>query len=474
MSTDTYYGTDLGQPSVDTSTTSLPGLCEATQSIIGKAGTGAVIALDAIGQQDTYLTGNVFTDSFFHFNSVKHSNFTKYSASFAVTADNSSNWPFNQKLSVNMRPKAMGDILENMYLKCTLPPLSVNQRYCDDVGWVMIKQMQFMLDDIVIETLNNDWNVIYSELHYLREEKTILRQLINVDRQMGGDLYIPLNFFFNRRHSTTYTANPLIKTDYFKPAFYTCAAYNHKNMFINFWFNPITSFCSDASANISLSNVYLVTDEIILDAPERQYLQNTKMENIISLSRNDPVTPVLGTPFKANLTPNVPVKTIHWFLRNAKYEDLSNVTFYNDRFNYSDKEYSTLVATPPNFETQHPIISQTIMYLNGVQILTVSLPLTSRTEMDGSYYYKYGQSYNHGLSTPTKNIYTYSFCLDPKNPQPSGALDFSQMDSNSTLLTGSLYSRAFQTAQWNLNVYYTGYNQITYSNGLVSLMFSGI
>ena len=441
--------------------------------ITGKNGTGTVIALDAIGQQDTFLTSNVMSDSFFNFKSIKHSIFTKYSASFPITSNQTNNWPFNQKIIVNMRPKAMGDVLENMYLKCTLPPLSGNQRYCNNVGWAIIKQMQFSVDDTIIETINNDWNVIYSELHYLIEEKTILKQLINVDPQNGGDLYIPLNFFFNRRHSTTYTANPLVKSNYFKPSFFTCAAYNHKNIFITFWFNPITFFCNDSTASVSLSNVYLVTDEIILDSAERQYLQNTRQENIISLSRSDPITPIQGTPFKANLTPNVPVKTMHWFVRNSLYENASSNAYYNDRFNFCDVDYP-LSVPPENFETKHPIISQTIMFLNGVQILTVSLPVTSRTAMDGSYYYKYSQPYNHGLSTPTKNIYTYSFCLDPKSPQPSGAVDFSRMDSNSTLLTGSLYQFATLNTPWNLHVYYTGYNQITYSNGLVSLMFSGI
>ena len=92
--------------------------------------------------------------------------------------------------------------------------------------------------------------------------------------------------------------------------------------------------------------------------------------------------------------------------------------------------------------------------------------------MDGSFCYKFAQTQNHKMSVPAKNIYTYSFCLDPLDPQPSGAVDFSLMDSNSTLLTGSLYEYAFANLGWNIHVFYTGYNQLTYSNGLVSLMFS--
>jgi hypothetical protein len=113
------------------------------EDILGKAGTGAVLSLDAVGLQDGYLTSNT-GNSFFQFTNTKHTQFTKYSASIQVNNDSSTNWPFNQVLTVRFRPKEMSDILQNMFIKCTLPSLANTTpggpplgQYCDNVGLAM-------------------------------------------------------------------------------------------------------------------------------------------------------------------------------------------------------------------------------------------------------------------------------------------------------------------------------------------------
>jgi hypothetical protein len=145
------------------------------EDIIGKAGTGAVLSLDAIGLQDTFLTSNT-GNSFFQFKSTRHTQFTKYSASIQLNSDGSINWPFNQVLNILLRPKEMGDILQHVYIKCTLPSLSGlsgNPQYCNDVGLAMINQIQFSADDTILEIIKTDWNVIYTELYYTVEEKAM-------------------------------------------------------------------------------------------------------------------------------------------------------------------------------------------------------------------------------------------------------------------------------------------------------------
>ena len=468
--------------------------CEFVNSILGKAGTGAVLSLDAIGLQDTYLISNSnsatsnITESFFQFKNIQHTNFTKYSASIEINNFNIKNWPFNQVVNVNMRPKEMGDILNNMYLKCTLPDLTgfglQNAQYCANVGFAMINKIQIQLDDIILEIIQCDWNIIYSELYYTRNEKAVVSQMVNcVDPFKGGPLYIPLEFFFSRRHSTTFTDNPLADEKYFKPGFLTCAASNHRNLQITITFNPITFFCSH-DVDITLDKMYLVTDEVVLDDRERQYLQNNTQKNMISFTRNESVTPVVVNPFTANLTPQISIKIMHWFMRNTKYEDVSDPAYYQDRFNFSSNKYAYINPTYISLtqevqETTHPIISQSILYLNGVQSAVTTFPVTTTYIQDGSYYYKFIVPLSHSLTVPAKNIYTYSFCTQPKDPQPSGSLDFSQMNSTTTFLNGSVYIPrdpitpliGIPPFSYNLYIYYVGYNQITYKDGLVSLSF---
>jgi hypothetical protein len=461
--------------------------------ILGKAGTGAILSLDAIGAQDTFLisnsnlSSNNVTESFFQFKNLQHTQFSKYTASVQVNNPDISNWPFNQVVTVNLRPKEMGDILQNMYLKCTLPPLNNNAQYASNVGWAILNKIQFQVDDVIIEIIQCDWNIINQELFYSRSEKIIVSQLINVDPFNGGNLYIPLEFFFNRKHLSSFTTleSADVNDKIFKPGFLTCAASNHRNIKITLTFNPITFFCSadenGNAPNVSLSSFYIVTEEIILSNEERNYLKNTVQKNMLTIIRNEAVQPVSSTPWLVNLTPSIPIKTMHWFMRKQAYEDQSDPTQYQNRFNYSNFDYdycnNTYILLTDIFqESRYPIVSQSILYLNGVEVLGISQPITNTEFRDGSYYYKFSQPLSHSLSTPYKNIYTNSFCVKPTSPEPSGSLDFSKMDSNTTFLTGSLYQDTDVNGtpitisnSYNLYVYYTGYNQITYKDGLVSL-----
>jgi hypothetical protein len=452
--------------------------CE-LEDILGKAGTGAVLSLDAVGMQDTFLNDEK-GPSFFQFKDTKHTHFTKYSASIQVTSDGTAKWPFGQVVNAVLRPKEMGDILQNMYLKCTLPSLAGlpgNPKYCSDVGIAMMNQIQLSVDDTLLETIKADWNILYTELYYTIEEKASFSKMVNVDPINGGPLFIPLHFFFSRRHSSSFTGDPHVSGKfYFKPGFLTCACHKQRNVTITITFNPITFFTS--AKFLTLGNFYIVTDEIILTDSERMYFKNTVQKNLISFTRNDSVYPVNGTPFIANITANVPLKVVHWFIRNQAYEDATSSKYYNNRFNFSSQDYSLPFSSSSTLlqqETNNPVISETVLYLSGVEVTSIAQTVTITDKRDGSYYFKFIQPLNHYLSSPSRNIYTYSFSIDPSDPQPSGALDFSHMDARNTFISCSLYSRPGSVstgAVYNMYMFYTGYNTITYQNGLVSLDFA--
>jgi hypothetical protein len=424
--------------------------------ILGRAGTGAMLSLDAIGKQDLFLTGK--EASFFQFSNKRHTPFIKYpSARIMNNPGNQSGWPFNQTVTFTLNPRTMGDILAGMYLKFKLPP----GNYCsENLGWAMIHKIEFRVDSQVIETIKGDWNVVYSQLYYLPEERRALEQLFQ-----GPGIHVPLHFFFNRRHGNQDTANPLIHDTYFTPYFLTCAAYGNREIMVTITFNPATFFTSDGVC--TLPSVTLVTEEFCISDAEKAFLVASKKSQVISFVGNNPTHVTGKSPFHVNLTPSVPVKALHWFFRNHLYEDATTSTYYQDRFNFS----SNVMATNTT-ETQSPIVSETQFYLNGQQLLGLSKNTSDRSRPDGSHYYKFSQPLNHFLTVPDKNIYTYSFCLRPKDPSPSGAVNFSQLDSQSTKLTGSFYKDA--TGRYSINVFYVGYHQITYENGFVSLSYAGV
>jgi hypothetical protein len=165
---------------------------------------------------------------------------------------------------------------------------------------------------------------------------------------------------------------------------------------------------------------------------------------------------------KNQLVPNIPVKTLHWFFRNTKFEDPAIVkepgeteegNFYmHNRFNFSSNV---------NFDELNtffdPVMDRASFYIQGTQ-------LPNMTSTDHTFY-KYYVPYEKRLSRPIRNIYSYSFSMNPVNVQPSGSLDFSQLQSNKTTIECDLLPTS-QT--YSLHMYYTGYETFNFKGGYMS------
>ena len=97
---------------------------------------GAVLSLNAIGQQDTYLTNSEPIHSLFDYHSEQHSNFIKFHKSITITKPftASDSWPFGENVKVKFNPQNMGDLLSNMYIHIELPGVDSNSNIADQVG----------------------------------------------------------------------------------------------------------------------------------------------------------------------------------------------------------------------------------------------------------------------------------------------------------------------------------------------------
>ena len=173
-----------------------------------------------------------------------------------------------------------------------------------------------------------------------------------------------------------------------------------------------------------------------------------------------------------NLVPNIPVKCIHWFLRNEKFEDASDSTggkslqeekYYQNRYNFSSNVHFDETGT-----FFYPIMDEASFYINGNR-----LPNVSKTN---HYYYKYLIPFRNRLARPIRNIYTYSFSMNPINVEPSGNLDFSQIKSDKTSIEVKLDTSATSLVDtssnnYSLNMYYTGYQTYIFDKGFMSLAY---
>lgn len=229
----------------------------------GRVGTGSVLALDAIGKQDSYLYNENLQDSRWDPSYTQTTNFAITQR--AVTLPGS-NW-INHEIKVEFIPKSCGDMFSNMHLVCSLPALPPGNVYTDQIGRAIFSQVDFMIDGQIIESLNDDWYILRDQLFLDADEKNAMAQAINGGYSEGTlstlsntpqiDMIIPLDFFFCRRHSRYKKHRERLD----RPHFPTCAIYNQK-IYINFKFQPWSWF-SNSIPDTRIGNITMNTPLVI-------------------------------------------------------------------------------------------------------------------------------------------------------------------------------------------------------------------
>jgi hypothetical protein len=442
-------------------------------------GEAAKISLKAIGKQDTYLLSKDPDESFFNYTTDRrHSDFRKYHRSRNVVKPGNAkpSWPFNETIKVQFNPTNMGDLLSNMYLSLTMPGIS-DGNYADQLGRHILKSVTMFVDDIEVEKIHDDWGIIYDDLYLEVSEKVANRFLVNRNlgfddtptstgvAQYDADLVIPIHFFFSRKFaSDEYGTN---KPN--RPYFPVCSIFRQKIEF-EFEFHRQTFF-TNTTDTVTLPSFNVITEEITVNPDERKFLASERQTMITDLVRKHPValSELNEDIIKNNLVPNIPVKCIHWFIRNTIFENEDDAEgsgsggeyLYENRFNFS-----ATLDFQGETTTLYPVMKEASFYINGNK-----LPEVTKTNHE---YYKFLIPYQKRLSRPIRNIYTYSFSLNPVNVEPSGNLDFSQIQSEKTSIEVKLDTDSgidISTETFSLNMYYTGYQTFVFDKGFMSIAY---
>ena len=438
--------------------------------------TGSIVSLNAIGKQDTYLLEDDPIHSFFKYERKQHANFTKFHKSLNVNkpSNSSTSWPFGETIKVTYNPRNMGDLLANMYVTFELPALTGSDSYyADQIGRHIFKSITMRVDETVVEKFHGDWGIIYDELYLDESEKRTKRYTLNRNNaedtsllsgnqilaQNKSRVYIPIPLLFSRKYeSDEYETN---KPN--RPYFPTCAIHKQKLQF-EFEFHK-QSFFTNETDNITVNSFDIVTEEITLEPTERIYIANRKHVLVTDIVKKHPTLdiPVGVQNAKLELVPKTPVKTLNWFFRQDAFENentyeggttlLANV--FANRYNFSSNvEYSI------NNEFYNPPMSSAKIFVNGEDVPNIQ-------DSDHKYF-KYVVPFSSRLSRPLRNIYTYAFSMNPINVEPSGMLDFSQLQSNRTVL--DINMKQGLTSDYTLHLYYVGYQTFIFENGIMTLV----
>jgi hypothetical protein len=438
--------------------------------------TGSIVSLNAIGKQDTYLLEDDPIHSFFKYERKQHANFTKFHKSLNVNKPSNSltSWPFGETIKVTYNPRNMGDLLANMYVTFELPALTgSNSYYADQIGRHIFKSITMRVDETVVEKFHGDWGIIYDELYLDESEKRTKRYTLNRNNaedtsllsgnqflaQNKSRVYIPIPLLFSRKYeSDEYETN---KPN--RPYFPTCAIHKQKLQF-EFEFHK-QSFFTNETNTLTINNFDIVTEEITLEPTERIYIANRKHVLVTDIVKKHPTLdiPVGVQNTKLELVPKTPVKTLNWFFRQDAFENentyeggttlLANV--FANRYNFSSNvEYSI------NNEFYNPPMTSAKIFVNGEDVPNIQ-------DSDHKYF-KYVVPFSSRLSRPLRNIYTYAFSMNPINVEPSGMLDFSQLQSNRTVLDVTM--KQGLTSDYTLHLYYVGYQTFIFENGIMTLV----
>lgn len=282
-----------------------------------------IIQLKAKGSQDKYLTENP-SISYFIYTYKKYSNF----------AMETNNLNFTNKIlrfneNNNIKIPRIGDLISKIYLNATLEAKNSKKRWgwINNIGNNIINYIEFKIGGNVIDKIYGSWLNIWFELNNKKELSESYNEMIgskkiytNIYKDKNTrelQLYIPLNFFFNK---FTGSALPLIALQYheiemnFKLRNYSeIINYDH-DLTKNDW--DIIPHIKDAS---------LLVDYIYLDNYERNIFAKSSHEILFDKLQLDKI--VLNSnnnQYRSLLYINNPVKILYWTVILDKYINQRN------------------------------------------------------------------------------------------------------------------------------------------------------
>uniref|UniRef100_A0A6C0DLK7 Major capsid protein N-terminal domain-containing protein n=1 Tax=viral metagenome TaxID=1070528 RepID=A0A6C0DLK7_9ZZZZ len=371
-------------------------------------GQGGLLQLVAHGKQDVFLTGNPQM-TWFKMVYRRYTNFAIESQPmyFDGTPD------FGKRITC-LVPRR-GDLLSQIVLEVSLPALTLTTgdtvSYVNSIGHNLIQEISLEIGEQEIDRQNGEWMEIWSSYTTPGSKQAGFYNMIGkVDgftppTVFGPQkLYIPLQFWFCRNPGL---ALPLIALQYHPVR-------------INLTLRPLSQLFYSSALSApgcsilevkpaSITELMLWGDYIYLDVDERRrFVSNTHEYLIEQIQYTAPIPVAPGaTSASIRLEFNHPIRELFWFIQR------DDMTRYHEYFNYSSLGiYET--------GTRQDILQDTVLQLDGFD----------RFQLRDAGYFRLVQPWQYHTVVPEDFfVYSYSFCLNPEDVQPSGSFNASRIDS---------------------------------------------
>jgi hypothetical protein len=372
---------------------------------------GGLLQLVSVGAQDVYLTGNPQI-TFFKIVYRRHTAFSKecIEQTFSGTVG------LDKRVTCTISRN--GDLVQEIYLRfkgsaVTSPPEALAD--CTN----LIKTVKLEIGGQEIDKHYSEWLDIYNDLYVTDCEHAYRTILAQGDTE---EHVVPLRFWFCRNPGL---ALPLIALQYHEVKIeveFNTTYGKH---------NDTTSAVTDAS--LLVNYLYLDTDE------RRRFAQNSHEYLIEQVQHTGSEAITQNANNKIRLNYNHPCKMIAWRLMTGTLLEAKLQLNGHDRFSTRDADYFHLVQ-PMEHGMGHSNVIAT----------------TART---------YGAVARHTAAS-LQNTFMYSFCLRPKEHQPSGSCNFSRIDNAVLQLTEG------NTAAATVHIFAVNYNVLRIMSGMGGLAYA--
>ena len=403
--------------------------------------TGSLLALVAIGKQDSELIGNPEI-SFFRNVYRHHTHFSIESIPLSFDQG----LIFGKKTTLIIPRKA--DLLSKLVLELRLPALGSpgqNISWINGAGHSLIKEISVEIGGVKIDTQTGEFMDILSQTELNEAKKGGYYQMIakhefynKYSQSNETILFIPLQFWFCRHISN---ALPLVALQYHEVKITL-----QLREFNQSWYSGSTM--SDIPTSLFNIDGRLHCDFIFLSNQERRFFATQKQRYLIEQVQMYDGNGIGRNTVNDNINIffNHPIKELFWIYKADAISETNDWLNFSKTLNYIETN-----------EKPREAIKACQWKINGHDLME---------EKSGAYY-RLVNPYKYYNRIPDNYIYCHSFSLEPLKYQPTGHLNFSMLNSAVLSLTFT-----DNIPDGSVTIYGKNYNILEIKQGQGALLYS--
>lgn len=305
-----------------------------------------------------------------------------------------------------------GDLLARVDLQIELPDLPRGCAWVNSIGHALIKKITLEVGGQTIDEQCGAWLEICSELMLTSAQREGYRRMVH----SKDWLFVPLRFWF-----CTDPGSPL-----------PIIAMRFHEVKLHVELSALAGCVVSASPLpiLAFKSFSVIANYVFLDPEERKRFADLKVDYLITQTQKR-TSPVVfdGKAHKIDIGFDHPVKELVFTLKREGASSL---------------------------EWTDSLVSAAII-MNGHE-----------RERQPAGYFRLVQPYRHHKRVPTAHIYVYSFAMRPEESQPSGACNFTRIDSAKLELI--LKNHGGELGE--VCVYAVNYNTLKVRNGLAGTSYA--